>query len=173
MKRTALLLLVAALLTATALSAAPIKLTTVILVRHGEKSAPSGDVPLSEAGVVRAKELARVLTEGKLTAVLTTPYERTRTTAKPVAEAAGLPAVEIATGKTYAADVVAKIRKDYAGGTVLVVGHSNTTVDVLKELGVANAREIADSEYDNFYVVTIGEGVETKAVALRYGAVVR
>ena len=155
------------------LAAEPAKVTTVILVRHAEKAGPTGDVPLSETGHARAKELARVLAGANVTAVLSTPYDRTRSTAKPLAEAMGLQVVETPAGKTYPQDVVAKIKKEHAGGTVVVVGHSNTTVDVLKELGISDAKPIADSQYDDLYIVTIGEGIAPKVVAIRYGAVAR
>src|SRR6476469_7761911 len=121
-------------------------ITTIILVRHGEKAGASGDVPLSPAGIVRATDLARVLTEANVAAVYTTPYLRTEQTAGPVAKAAGIEPIVIEAGKTYAHDVVDKIMHDHKGQTVLVVGHSNTTVDVLRELGVLNPRTIADSE---------------------------
>ena len=145
-------------------------ITTIILVRHGEKAGASGDVPLSPAGITRATELARVLTETNLSAVYTTPYLRTEQTAGPAAKVFGLEPVVVEANKTYAHDVVEKIMHDHKGETVLVVGHSNTTVDVLRELGVVNPRTIADSEYDNLYVVSVVDGAPPKVIALRYGA---
>ena len=154
-------------LTASALANGGPEVTTVILVRHGEKAGPSGDVPLSEEGAARANELARVLAGVKFDAIYTTPYERTRKTAAPVSAQAGVTAVEIATGKTYAEDMARVIREKHEGGTVLVVGHSNTTRDVIKALG-GDIPEIADSQYDDLFVVTMVKGT-TKVVSLRYG----
>ena len=132
--------------------------------------------PRTAADVVNgysAKELARVLTGSGITAVLTTPYIRTRDTAKPAATALNLQAEDVAAGKTYAQDIVAKIKKEHAGGTVLVVGHSNTTPDVIRELGIDPPPAIADSQYDDLFIVTIGDGVAPKLVSLRYGAAAR
>lgn len=157
------------LIAATALANGGPQVTTVILVRHAEKSGPSGDVPLSEAGAARATELARVLGGVKLDAIYTTPYERTRKTAAPLGARLGLQPVEVAAEKTYAADMVKLIKDKHAGGTVLVVGHSNTTRDVILALG-GNVPEILDSTYDDLFVVTLVDGKAVKVLPLRYGA---
>jgi phosphohistidine phosphatase SixA len=151
-------------------AAATPSVTTVILVRHAEKAGTQGDVPLSAVGEARAKELARVLSGTKLTAIYTTPYKRTRDTAAPVAAAQGLTPIDVAAGKTYPADVVAKIG---AGETVLIVGHSNTTPDVLRQLGIADPPPIADSQHDDLFIVTTAPGMAPRLVALRYGAASR
>ena len=143
-------------------------LTTVILVRHAEKAGSSGDVPLSEIGKQRAIELARVLSGTHLDAIYTTPYHRTRQTAAPVATPRHLDPIEI-----KPEDTIARIRKDHLGKTVLVVGHSNTTPNLIKQLGIAEPPEIPDSAYDDLFVVTFGEGIEPRLVTLRYGAAAR
>ena len=160
-----------ALLTATQLfPAAP---TTVILVRHAEKATQAPDSPLTAAGEERARELARVLDSAGVTAILTTQYPRTKLTAQPLAEALKIePAVIEAGVATYAKSVAERIRASHAGGTVVVVGHSNTTVDVMRELGVANPPTIADSQHDDLFVVTLSDS-GAKLTALRYGAVSR
>lgn len=165
----------AILLTAAASFAATPQVTTVILVRHGEKAAEgmANDLPLSGAGVARAAELARVLADANVAAIYTTPYQRTRNTAAPLAKALGLTPIEVAGGKSYPADVAAKILADHAGETVLVVGHSNTTPDVLRQLGIASPPSIADSQYDDLFIVTLATGMPARLVTLRYGAAAR
>ena len=145
------------------------EVTTVILVRHAEKSAPSGDVPLSASGTARANELARVLGSVKLDAIYTTPFERTRKTAAPIAEKLGQKLVEIDAGKAYAAEMVKLIREKHDGGIVLVVGHSNTTVDVIKALG-GDVPAMPDSTYDDLFIVTLVNGAAPRVLSLRYGA---
>lgn len=151
--------------------------TTILLVRHAEKASAEGgmtaDPPLTAAGAERAKELARVLAGTKLAAVYTTPYKRTRDTAIPVAAAHGLAPIEIAAGNSYARDLVSRITFDHSGETVLVVGHSNTTPEVLRQLGIAEPPNIADSQYDDLFIVTLAPNVAPRLLALRYGAASR
>lgn len=169
----ALLLSSAIVFAALANGAAPV--TTVILVRHAEKvsDAAVSDPPLTEAGQVRARELARVLGESGIDAIFTTPFARTRDTAAPIASALKLTPAEIKTGSTYAADVAARIRAEHAGQTVLIVGHSNTTANVIRALGIENAPAIAESTYDDLFIVTLAEGSAPRLTWLRYGAVAR
>ena len=165
MKRLALFLA----LFATTLAAAPHPVTTVILVRHAEKASQEDASPLTDAGTERAKELARVLTAVKVDAIYTTQFRRVQDTAAPVAQALGITPLVRNTGATYAADLAKEIREQHRGKTVLVVGHSNTTVAVMKALGVEVAK-IEESEYDNFYVLTDVDGAAAKVLALRFGA---
>jgi 2,3-bisphosphoglycerate-dependent phosphoglycerate mutase len=145
-------------------------ITTVILVRHAEKAAATGDVPLSPAGIVRAKELVRVLAGTSIAAIYVTPYVRTEQTAEPLATAHHLDPVIIKSMDTYARDVVNAILRDHKGDTVVVIGHSNTTPQVIRALGVPNPPDIADGEYDNLFIVSIGDGSTPKLVTLKYGA---
>ena len=169
-------LALAVLLTLTAAAAFahdPDAATTILLVRHAEKAGPEGDVPLSPAGELRAKELARVLAGAHIDVIYTTPFKRTRETARPIAEAMKLTPIDVEATKTYHADVVRRIFEESAGKTVLVVGHSNTTVAVMKELGVTDAAPIADSQYDDLFVCTARKGSAARCTPLRYGAVAR
>lgn len=165
MKRLGLALL---LLATSAFANGGPEITTVILVRHGEKAGPSGDVPLSEAGLARASELARVLEGVKLDAIYTTPFERTRKTVAPVAEKLGMKVDEVAAGKTYVEEMAKLIREKHEGDTVLISGHSNTTPDVIRALG-ATVPDMPDSTYDDLYIVTLIEGATPKLLSLRYG----
>ncbi|HYC60439.1 MAG TPA: histidine phosphatase family protein [Thermoanaerobaculia bacterium] len=167
MKRALLL----ALAFTVSLSAAPNPVTTVILVRHAEKVSSDDDSPLTPAGTERANELARVFAGVKLDAIYTTQWRRVRDTAAPIAQATGLTAIVRNTGERYAADLANEVLTQHRGQTVLVVGHSNTTVSVMKALGATNVNAIADSEYDNLYVLTDVDGATPKVLALRFGNV--
>jgi 2,3-bisphosphoglycerate-dependent phosphoglycerate mutase len=145
-------------------------ITTVILVRHAEKAGATGDVPLSPAGITRAKELVRVLAGTSIAAIYVTPYVRTEQTAEPLATAHHLDPVIVKNMDTYARDVVGAILRDHKGDTVVVVGHSNTTPQVIRTLGIPNPPEIADGEYDGLFIVSVADGAAAKLVTLRYGA---
>ncbi|MGZ5445736.1 MAG: phosphoglycerate mutase family protein [Thermoanaerobaculia bacterium] len=154
-----------AALLAWTVNAAP--LTTVILVRHAEKTAVENDPPLTSGGEARAGQLARMLGNSGITAIYTTPYARTRDTAAPIAAALRLTPIEVKPGPSYAADLAAKIRAEHASGTVLVVGHSNTTQNVMKALGIENAPKIEETEYDNLFIVTLTSS-GAKMLVLKY-----
>jgi len=110
-----------------------------------------------------------VLRDAGIDAIYTTNYTRTRNTAAPIAAALHLTPEEVKAGATYPADMAALIATKHAGHTVLVVGHSNTTRDVMRQLGVANAPNIDDAEYDNLFIVTLCEGQAPRMTRLRYG----
>lgn len=148
--------------------------TTVILVRHAEKAALDGDPPLSAAGHARARELARVLSGAGVDVIYVTQYLRTQSTAQPLADVLGIePRLVKAGGKEYAAAVAKEIREQHRGKTVLVVGHLNTTVDVLRELGIKELPVIPEPQFDDLFVVTLAGGAAPSLVSLRYGAAAR
>jgi broad specificity phosphatase PhoE len=165
--------LAALLLLLFALSATAKQPTTVILVRHAEKAAASGDMPLSEAGTARAQELARTLAGAEVKTIFVTQFARTQQTAAPLAKANGLTpvVVTVAAVADYAKEIAAKVAQ-HPGETLLVVGHSNTTPDVIRQLGVADAPSIAETEYDNLFIVSLTDGA-AKLTRLRYGAAAR
>jgi len=171
MKRLALIS--AAAFFALSLAAAPNPVTTVILVRHAEKASQTDDSPLTAAGTERANELVRVLAGVKIDAIYTTQFRRVQDTATPIATALGITPTVRNTGATYAADLAKHIRDTHAGQTVLVVGHSNTTIAVMKALGATEVTPMPESEYDNLFVLTDVDGAAPRVVALRFGAVAR
>ena len=65
-----------------------------------------------------------------------------------------------------------KISAEHGGQTVLVVGHSNTTIDLIRELGVPDLKPMPDTQYDSLFVVTLAGG-QARSVSLRFGAVNR
>ena len=151
---------IATALVAAAASAAVSQPSTVVLVRHGEKaSEPSGDPPLSAAGQQRARDLARALTDAKVGMIVTTQFERTKATAKPLADSLHAVPVIVATGtmKEHIDAIAAKVRSAPKGSTVLVVGHSNTVPLIIAALGGPKMPDLCDAEYSNLFVLEMGE----------------
>lgn len=141
--------------------------TTVYLVRHAEKLKTPVDPQLSEAGRVRADELAARLSEAGLTAIYSTDTTRTRQTARPIAAALELP-VLIYDGSNLEA-VAAQLKT--MPGRILVVGHSNTTPQLTALLGGDARSEIDEaSEYDRLYVVHMRRDGTAWSELERYGA---
>lgn len=152
-------------LTAPATSAVAQDDVVVYLVRHAERAEDgTEDPPISEAGEARARLVARMLQDAGITHVYSTNYQRTRATASPTATQLGL---EI---EPYAPRDLAALARRLLGtpGRHLVVGHSNTTPALVRELGGDPGEPIQESEYDRLYIVVAdGDGVST--VLLRFG----
>ncbi len=138
----------------------------IFLVRHAEKSDASSDPELSAAGRMRAAGLAGLLRDSSIQHVHSSDFIRTRDTAAPVASALGVE-VDLYDPRNLPA-LVEQLRQ--AGGRHLVVGHSNTTPEVVELLGGEPGTEIDEpGEYDRLYVVTIGLHGEANTVLMRYG----
>ena len=148
--------------------------TTMIFVRHAEKaSIPVGDPNLTEEGVLRAKELARQLVDADVVAgidaIYSTDTQRTRQTAKPIADALGLE-ISIYANEEDDEPVVDVMVDEHKGKIILVVGHSDTLPKMIAALGASkNVPPIAEYEYDNLYLISIPWFGKTKTIRLRYG----
>jgi phosphohistidine phosphatase SixA len=148
--------------------------TTIIVVRHAEKSTDDPrDPSLSAIGADRARALSSVLKDASVTAIYVTQYKRTRQTAEPLAQQAGVTIVErpvnAANSATYAQDLAREIFANSAGKSVLVVGHSNTVPDIVKALSGSAVPSISDPEYDHIFVVTIPAAGSPRLMQLRFG----
>lgn len=139
-----LLLLGPILSTATAQS-------TVFIVRHAEKVDASKDPDLSDAGRARSEALAKILRDAKIAAIYATEFKRTQQTAAPLAKTLGIPVTTIPANDGLAKKLLS------VDGNALVVGHSNTIPDLVKALGISESITIADNDYDNLFVLVLGE----------------
>ena len=144
--------------------------STVLIVRHAERAdagsrggmTSAADPDLSAAGRARALSLAAALKDAAITAIFATEYRRTQQTAAPLAKALRLTVVTIPSRDVQ--ELVARVNA--APGNVLVVGHSNTIPEVIKSLGVDARVEIADSQYDNLFIITRAQ--KTALLRLHY-----
>jgi len=119
----------------------------VYLVRHGEKTPDEKDPALTAQGRQRAQNIATMLAKTGIVHVFSTPTNRTRQTAQPLAQASGLPVEEYDPRAPRA--LVEKVKG--LNGPVLVVGHSNTLSELVRLFGGQPGVEIADNEYDRVY----------------------
>lgn len=146
----------------------------IILVRHAEKAAPTGDPGLTTAGEARARDLAQALAEVHLTAIFTTQYRRTQLTAAPVAQAQRVsPTVLAATGELPAdARVIAMALNTLPpGSAVLVVGHSNTLGPIIAALGGPVVADLCDAEYATLLILERPPGgAGPRLLRTRFGA---
>lgn len=141
--------------------------TTVYVVRHAEKA--KGDDPqLTAAGRERAQALVRMLRDARVTAIYTTGYRRNRQTVAPLATALKIEAREYDARATRS--LVELIRREERGGTVVVCGHSNTVIPILRRLGCEAPERIGESDYDDLFEVTIDARGHASVRHLHYGA---
>jgi broad specificity phosphatase PhoE len=144
--------------------------TTVILVRHAEKiiDPNNADVDLSDAGQARAQEIARIFGDTGINAIYATQYRRTQETVKPLSDKTGVPITIVNSKNT--ADLLAQIRAQHSGQTILVAGHNNTVPEIIAALGGPQYPIIPESEYDNLFIVTVYRTGKAKVVKMKYGA---
>ena len=140
--------------------------TVVFLVRHAEKTKANDDPALSAAGRQRSQQLANLLSDAEIDHIYSTDFKRTRETAAPIAGMTGLD-VEIYTWDNPVS-LAQSLNQD--GKRHLVVGHSNTTTELVALLGGEPGTEIEESsEYDRLYILTINPGGVT-TLLIRYGS---
>jgi phosphohistidine phosphatase SixA len=123
----------------------------IYVVRHAERLDQSADSPLSTEGIGRSYKLRDLLREAGVTHIFTSELRRTIDTAKPLAEALRLAPPSLPGGAFTA--LAARLDALGAHDRALVVGHSNTVPQLLRELKVAAPVTLADGDYDNIFLV--------------------
>ena len=119
---------------------------TWYFVRHFEKQL--GDNPsLTEPGKARAEALAAFFSDKPLNQVYSTDYNRTLETATPVSELKSLDVQSY--DPRNLAEFASKLKTQ---NHVLVVGHSNTTPEILSLMG-GEVINIEESDYGVLYIV--------------------
>ena len=139
------------------------KPTTVIIVRHAESVQIGDDPALTDAGTARANALVTVAEHAGVQRVYVTQFRRTRDTALPLATKLNLEPVEY-DAKGDVAAFAKRLLAENAGGTVLVVGHSNTVPSIVEALSGVKVAPIKHEDNTRVFVVT-GRNV----VAAQYG----
>jgi broad specificity phosphatase PhoE len=144
--------------------------TTLLLVRHAERLDESEDAPLSEPGRRRAEALREALRDAGVDRIVVSAFRRTRETAAPLADRLGLDVtVDSAVARMEdARSLVLRLRNEYPGETILVVGHSDT---VPAMLGAITGDEPAELDgYGDLFVVSIVDAADPPSLLrLRVG----
>jgi phosphohistidine phosphatase SixA len=132
--------------------------TMVFVTRHAEKaSTPPDDPLLSPAGDARALELAQHFGRAPkgqgLDAIIVSEFRRTQETVRPLVNKLGIPMIVVPS--TNPAHTAERALNDYRGGRILIVGHSNTVPDIVKELSGEDVGAMSEAEYGIVYVVAV------------------
>ena len=141
----------------------------VVCVRHAETTGAGSNPPLSAAGITRAGDLSHALSNTDLTQVYATIFNRTRQTADVSATDQGLSTTiyDAFNISGFASDLL----QQHKGETVLAVGHSNTTPQLINALtSTTNYSTFNENTYDNLFIVKIKINGEAVVYHLEYGA---
>jgi phosphohistidine phosphatase SixA len=145
--------------------------TIVYIVRHAEKdvSNPGNPDPqLSVEGRERAKALAGALEDEKFAVIFSTKYKRTIQTGEPVAKNAGL-AIEYYNPANPRA-LAELIKTTYNGKKALIIGHSNTVLELVEAFDVARPlSSLTDDDYDFVFKIDINQAGHASLVTRSYG----
>lgn len=130
---------------------APASHPAFVVVRHAEKlDDGTRDPELSSDGEARAAVIAGRLRHMPLESAWASQYRRTLQTADPAARARGVPIVRYDAGEAPRA-LADRLRRAHAGGTVLVVGHSNTVPELVAALCDCEVGPLEESHYDRWF----------------------
>ena len=140
--------------------------SAIFLVRHAEKVLDQPNPSLTEAGQARARRLSEELSGVNLSHIFSTDYRRTLQTAEPTSEAAG---VSVTLYDPSDLSAFAQQLKAMPG-VHLVVGHSNTTPQLVEFLGGEPGTPIYEpTEYDRLYKVEVCSDGSVRSLLTRFG----
>ncbi len=147
----------------------------VIVLRHAEALKDGAQNPsLSENGKAQVEELIKTVENTGVAAVFTTQFNRTRETGQRVADHFKIPLIPVEiNGQNIAAYpkmLAERIRAEYAGKTVMVIGHSNTVPPIVEAFSGKMPPLIDDAtELDAIYFVSSKKSGEGSVMKARYG----
>ena len=140
--------------------------TTVIIVRHAEKVDSSEDPDLSEAGKARADLLPKLLADSDVAALFASQFKRTQQTLEPLTKILNLEVQTVDASMT--GELVRQISTRFPGKTVVVASHSDRVTEIIEALGGRSVGFLAESEYDNLFVVTLLDNSTADVLRLKY-----
>tara|TARA_Y100001960_G_C14099576_1_gene552229 strand:+ start:62 stop:577 length:516 start_codon:yes stop_codon:yes gene_type:complete len=135
--------------------------TVYYFIRHAEKdrSNPNDRNPeLNKKGKSRALNWADFFRETPLKAIYSTNYIRTISTAHPIAKDKNLPIIIYGPSELN----IKLFIKETQGKQVLIVGHSNTTPQLVNAvLGYQRFEQMQDNDNSSLFIITESNGKTT------------
>lgn len=126
---------------------------TFFLVRHAEKN-PGADSTLTPAGELRAGKLYRLLRDSAIVRIYSTKYKRTMQTGDSLRLRNKIDTVLYAPDSTGESLLYEISRRGDWGKRILVIGHSNTLIPIMKSLNVKpRIDSIADKDFGNLFII--------------------
>jgi len=138
-------------------------ITTFYLIRHAEKDRTNpddADPELNQKGLGRAMHWAEILKDANIDAIYSTDYTRTSMTAAPTSVKNNIDVQYYDPGTLD----LEQFKTDNLNKNVLVVGHSNTTSEMVNLLlGADTYQALDDSENGTLFIVKIVNGAATSS----------
>jgi broad specificity phosphatase PhoE len=122
---------------------------SIYLIRHAEKLTNAENPGLTLCGKARAKQLASLLSEVKITQVYSTHYQRTIQTVKPLANQKKI-AIKNYNPK-YLEQLSFKLQQQQEN--TLIVGHSNTTPRLVSLLTKKTVAPLSEQDFQQLYQI--------------------
>ena len=130
-------------------------------IRHAEKDrsdSTNKNPSLTIQGLERANKWAVFFKDKNIAAVYSTNYIRTQQTALPIAKEQNIEIINYTTKELISEKFIANNK----GKNIVIVGHSNTTPELVNILlGEKKYEDIADSENNNVFIVTLNKNKTT------------
>lgn len=130
-------------------------------IRHAEKDrsdSTNKNPSLTIQGLERANKWALFFKDKNIAAVYSTNYIRTQQTALPIAKEQNIEIISYTAKELISEKFIANNK----GKNIVIVGHSNTTPELVNSLlGEKKYKDIADRENNNLFVVTLNKNKTT------------
>jgi len=130
-------------------------------IRHAEKDrsdSTNKNPSLTIQGLERANKWALFFKDKNIAAVYSTNYKRTQQTALPIAKEQNLEIISYTAKELISEKFIANNK----GKNIVIVGHSNTTPELVNRLlGEKKYEDIADRENNNVFIVTLNKNKTT------------
>ena len=130
-------------------------------IRHAEKDrsdSTNKNPSLTIQGLERANKWAVFFKDKNIAAVYSTNYIRTQQTALPIAKEQNIEIISYTAKELISEKFIANNK----GKNIVIVGHSNTTPELVNSLlGEKKYEDIADRENNNVFIVTLKKNKTT------------
>jgi len=133
---------------------------TVYLVRHAEKQKEIKNPSLTQCGILRAKQLATMLSQAKIKSIYSTNYRRTVETATPLSKNTQLLIKHYDPRNLNQIAQQLRDRQENA----FVVGHSNTTPQLAALLSDQEVEPLTERDYQQLYQIQFSDKQKTMTV---------
>lgn len=149
-------------------------ITTVILLRHADRDGDND--ALTDLGMQRAQDFARVVSEAGATVFFTTDKVRTTETIRPAADQAAGVEPPSAAGQNPLIEIYDdpaalknNIMTQHRCNAVVVAGHSNTLASIMQAFGVESPPDVTSDQFDRLFIISVADHT-AHVTRLRYGA---